>query len=217
MIPAELHMTWLSRSLDVERANNVNSMKNRNRDFGFKLWTNDEMGPFIEYAYGREMRKIFDAINPLYGAARADFFRYCLMYHQGGVYFDIKSCARIPLHQFVGPRDGYILVGGATANRFELQQWVIICEPRHQFLKHVLLEVCDRIESYDINKHGVGKNAVLRTTGPIPYTSAILPIMEKHPHRYIDGARELTYDVIGHRRREADPRHYSNQREPLIL
>lgn len=217
MIPAEIHMCWLTRSLDVQRANNVNSLRNRNKDFGFKLWINEEMGPFIEYAYGKRMRDVFEHINPLYGAARADFFRYCLMHHHGGVYLDIKSTARVPLREFVDHKAGYILTGAATAGRFELQQWHIICEPGHAFLKHVIAEVCERIKHYDPKRHGVGKGAVLRTTGPIPYTSAIVPILERHPHKYLDGSPILTYDVIGTKRREADPRHYSNQREPLTL
>ena len=32
-------------------------------------------------------------INPQYGAARADLFRYALLYTRGGIYLDIKSVA----------------------------------------------------------------------------------------------------------------------------
>ena len=38
-----------------------------------------------------EVAQIFRAIEPRYGAAVADFFRYCVLYREGGVYLDAKA------------------------------------------------------------------------------------------------------------------------------
>ena len=40
----------------------------------------------IRERLGSEIYGFYQRINPIYGAARADFFRYLLMYAQGGIY-----------------------------------------------------------------------------------------------------------------------------------
>ena len=49
------------------------------------------------------------AINPLVGAARADIWRYCVLYSFGGLYLDDDSDIGIPLDQVVLPADHMVL------------------------------------------------------------------------------------------------------------
>ena len=39
----------------------------------------------------------YNAINPLVGAARADIWRYCVLYLNGGLYLDDDSDIKVPL------------------------------------------------------------------------------------------------------------------------
>lgn len=49
------------------------------------------------------------AINPLVGAARADIWRYCVLYSFGGLYLDDDSDIGTPLDQVVLPQDHMVL------------------------------------------------------------------------------------------------------------
>jgi len=48
---------------------------------------------FLEKNFpGENIAEAFKYINPAYGAAKADFLRYAIMYVHGGIYIDMKSC-----------------------------------------------------------------------------------------------------------------------------
>ena len=47
---------------------------------------------FIKSSYGQREIASYNRINKSYGAARADYFRYLLLYQKGGVWLDAKTC-----------------------------------------------------------------------------------------------------------------------------
>lgn len=213
MIPKQIHQCWFGSALDTERQNSVNSLRNLNKGWTHTLWDDAAAKRFINDVYGWYVTDLYNSINPNYYAARADLFRYLLMYDRGGVYLDVKSLYTKPLDSFINPNDEYILTG----NGYEWHQWHIMCVPKHEFLTRVIGKVFANIERYDMRSDGVGDRAVVKITGPKPYTegvNAALPYCEyrhvkPYPHR-------LVYDTLGSERRRADPKHYSNQSEPLI-
>jgi hypothetical protein len=194
---------------------------------------------FINKYYGSYVLRCFEKINPLYGAARADLFRYLLMYQCGGVYLDIKSTIYKPLDEVLRPDDQYILSQwrnklGETYQGWglypdlshfpggEFQQWHIVARPQHPFLKSVIANVLRNIESYRPYNQGVGKIGVLRTTGPVAYTLSIVPFLKKFPYRFVDIQKDLNfsysiYESSGFSFHQSIfKNHYSTLKEPLI-
>eukprot|EP01036_Dinobryon_divergens_P030427 gene30427-39670_t len=51
----------------------------------------------------------YNVINPLIGAARADIWRYCVLYLHGGLYLDDDSDIKVPLDNIVQPNDRLIM------------------------------------------------------------------------------------------------------------
>ena len=87
-------MIFLSRIM-----NNIDFLIRMNGSWEYRMFDDRECGEFIRNAYGAEMLKLYMSINPAYGAARADLFRYLLIYHYGGVYLDLKSTCTKPFEQ----------------------------------------------------------------------------------------------------------------------
>ena len=94
--------------------------------------------------------------------------------------------------QKVGKRERVVQVTAAPGEPFEgwglhpecgpygeYQQWHIIAAPQHAFLRATISAVMWNIDNYSIEHHGVGKPGVLRTTGPIAYTKAITPLVDR--------------------------------------
>jgi hypothetical protein len=127
------------------------------------------------------------------------------------VYLDIKSAATRPLDAVLQPNERFIIAqwpNGPTA-KFqgagwheetqhirdgEFQQWFVVAAPGHPFLKAVIENVLRNLTVYNPALHGVGKRGVMRVTGPIAYTLAIEPLLERYPHRRVDAERDLGFE-----------------------
>lgn len=196
-IPRVIHQTYHSKNFPPEVLENINHLKTLNPDWEYRVYDDDDITNYITKNYP-ELLYIYNKINPEYGAARADFFRYILIYNEGGVYLDIKSSLTKPLNDILTTEDRYLLchwqnepgeihqhMGFHTciANPFgEFQQWHIIASKGHPFLKAVIENVCNNINNYNPFIHDSGGWAVVNLTGPIAYSLAIAPLIDLHPH-----------------------------------
>ncbi|HVZ44715.1 MAG TPA: glycosyltransferase [Ramlibacter sp.] len=239
MIPKIIHQTYASRRMPAVLAANVEHIRATNPGWEHRFYDDEAAAAFIARHCGQKVLAAWRSIDPAYGAARADLFRYLLMYKVGGVYLDMKSSTALPLDSVLRADDALVLAHwpnrkgerfagwghhpGVMLARGELQQWHVICAPGHPFLKAVVQEVLRNIASYDPARHGVGRLGVLRVTGPIAYTRAIVHCREPAPHRVIDTHEELglVYSVVDHHGRGAHAtlfeRHYASQKHPIVL
>eukprot|EP00122_Pirum_gemmata_P021534 Pgem_evm1s20058 len=169
--------------LNQELLENVEYLRAINPGYEYILF--DE-GMIISYLneHFPEITPYYQAIDPAYGAAKADFFRYIVIYNEGGIYLDLKSTVRKPFDKIILPDDQFLLNHWSNFahyprmydNKFgELCQWNIVARPKHPFLKKVINQVLTNIRNYDENS-GVGFWGVLETTGPMPFTFSILPM-----------------------------------------
>lgn len=244
-IPKLIHQTTRSRRLMTQPfIANLEKMRSLNPGWEISVFQDEDCYEYIRMYYDEDMLRSYCAINPKYGAARADLFRYLLMYERGGVYLDIKSSATVPLDETFQADDHYILshwdnargrpfegwgVHAETPYPGEFQQWHIIAAPRHPFLEQVIARVQRNIHQYDPVKHGTGKRAVLRMTGPIAYTHAVRTVLGHAPSRLVNIAElgfvysflDPSNDVFRQNGRLAHealmPGHYRNLTEPLVL
>jgi len=237
-IPRVIHQILIGQtSVPPSITDNIARLKAMNPGWRHVLHGDDDIQAHIGTHFGAEVLKAYNSINPLYGAARADFFRYLLMFQDGGVYLDVKSgCAR-PLESFIAPEDELLLSRwkNQPGEKFagwgahiddgvpsELQSWHIIARPRHPLMQAVIEAVLANLRTYSMRKHGVGKFGVLRTTGPIAYTKAIEPLLAQHPHRFFDSdAAGLVYVALTLPPGQAShmglfKQHYTRVKMPLV-
>lgn len=202
-IPKIIHQTHYVGPDDPncpkELKDNIAKLRELNPDWEYRFYDDAEIKRYIEQ-YFPDLLWLYLKIDDRYGAARADFFRYLLMYREGGVYLDIKSNVTKPLNELLHKDDRIVLCHwprawpdfikgqsyGVSNPIGELQQWHIVTVPGHPFLKQVINNVCNNIVHYNPIFHDAGGWAVLNLTGPIAYTEAIFPILEEHPHRMED-------------------------------
>lgn len=237
VIPRVIHQTFMSKKLPVELQENVDNIKRLNPGWTHIIHDDDDITESVGAHYGAHILRYFERINPRYGVARADLFRYLLMYKCGGVYLDIKSTCTCPLEQVVRPDDRYILSHwrnkpgeqhegfGTSAEVMDIaggeyQQWHIVAAPGHPFLKAVIEAVLQNIDQYRPWRHGTGAIGVLRLTGPLAYTVAIQPLVPAVPHRQVanETVVGLKYSVYAHTsHRAAYKINYSRLTESIVL
>ena len=56
-----------------------------NPDIHFELWDDNDIDIFIQKEFNSNIYKAYKNIHPAIGAAKADFFRYCVIYRYGGM------------------------------------------------------------------------------------------------------------------------------------
>src|SRR4051794_4030765 len=108
-IPRVIHQTYMSKNFPPELNANAENIKNMNPGWTHVIHDDADIKKFITETYGLEILGYFERIDPIYGAARADLFRYLLMYKYGGVYMDVKSTCTQPLDETLRPGDRFIL------------------------------------------------------------------------------------------------------------
>jgi len=216
---------------------NIEHVRAMNPGWDYRFYDDDDIVAFMREHYPPAVLRHYERIDARYGAARADLFRYLLMYKVGGVYLDIKSSVTRPLDEVLQSGDRFIVSQWHTADGQyaywgdqhdvrhvpggEYQQWHIVAAPGHPFLKAVIEQVLSNIGKYDPHLHETGKPGVLRLTGPIPYTAAIARILENHPHRFIQGHDVLGLDYNVYARAEqthvqAFKNHYTQQSASIV-
>jgi len=233
-IPKIIHQTLPDKSeIPIELSRNIENLKSTNPGWRHMLYDDGDILEFINKYYEQGILDIFNSINQLYGSARADLFRYLLIFKMGGIYLDIKSGCKKPFDSFIEEDDALLLScwHNRQGEKFqgwgvhpddgvdsEFQNWHIICAPNHPIMLGVIKSVLWNLCHYSVEKHGVGKPGVLRTTGPIAYTKAIKPLLSQHAHRFFDSdASGLVYSVIPFPKHKAlFPTHYSRVRMPVV-
>lgn len=236
-IPKIIHQTANTRTLVPLLEQAVQKARNLNPDWEHAFYDAGERSEFIRACFGDEVWRAYSRINPEYGAAQADFFRYAATYFRGGVYADIKTDFVRPFAETIRDDDQFIVSSWdsgpdgrhpnfgkhpelAPFHRGEIQQWFIVSAAGHPFLKAVIAQVLANIETYDRYLVGTGKIGVLRTTGPIAYTRAIAPLLPLHSHREIanEKAIGLEYSIAGgYDHKSSISTYYSELSTPVII
>ena len=229
LIPKNIYQLISDKNnISKEFKKNIEYIKKLNTNWTHNLYDDKDIIEYIKKNYPQNILDVYNRINPKYGAARADFFRYLLMYNEGGVYLDIKGAMKVSLDKILKPDDEYILSHWECPCQYnlldseygEFQQWHIICKPKHPFLKEVIDNVVKNIQNYDVDRDGVGKKGVLKVTGPLVYTKSIIPILSLYKYTIYETQLYigLIYNNISKSHINSfSKKHYSKIDEPIVL
>ena len=231
LIPKFIYMTHSQKELPYALKENVNNVIKINPGWNYLLFDDQERNNYI-LSKSSFLHECYNKIDIKYGPARADFFRYIILYYEGGCYLDIKSSTAIPLSQIIKPEDKYILsywdnidfpLWGKQHKELinplgEFQQWHIIAVKGHPFLAAVIDAVTKKINTYNPYFHGVGKKGVVNVTGPVIYSNTIYPLIQKYPCTIYESEKSigLIYSVFNHNHHLQFKQHYSTLLYPII-
>lgn len=89
-IPQKIHQIWfdLKNTPNVPKfyESNINSLKDKNKDWEYKLWSLKDALELIEKDYPAYLEPFNNFKYPI---SKCDFFRYILMHKYGGFYIDL--------------------------------------------------------------------------------------------------------------------------------
>ena len=184
-IPKVIYQTWKTKDLHVNVKSVRDNIQRLNPDYEMVLYDDEDMNNFIKLNFEENVYKCYLELNV--GAAKADFWRYCILYKNGGVYLDIDSDILRPLDELIENSDQCIIT--REGNQGIFNNWIMIFQKSHPILLKVIENCCYNI----INKTSYD---VCYITGPAgPFTKAInetmVPFYNKNTHLYFENDEEL--------------------------
>jgi inositol phosphorylceramide mannosyltransferase catalytic subunit len=183
-IPKVFHRTHLNQDL----INNFNDVEQKimteNSNFQIINYTEEDVIEFIKEYYNDRILKAYNSIKSNFGAAKADFFRYLVIYAKGGVYIDIKSGPVKNIDRLLKEAKNNILVSyeKESMNSFwyfnfpkgEMLQWAVMAPKGHPVVRELIEQCLSNIENdYSDKKNYIGGRSVIFMTGPMMFTNVI--------------------------------------------
>lgn len=183
IIPKTIYRTWVNATLPDPFQLAWNFTKHHNPTFSQHLFTDADINEFMHRYYRNHTELKNDAfttfysINPVYGTARADFFRYLLLFEFGGIYLDVKSAAR-NISRVIRHKDEFVtshwplhsvvrLWSSLHLKRIngEYQQWWLASTPRHPTMLTIIRKIISNIQMHTEGDHMIACDTFRRWVG----------------------------------------------------
>ena len=156
IMPLKIYQTWYTKNLPNRMKERVNLLKKQNPAFEHFLFDDNECREFIQNHFSTDVLNAYNSLIP--GAYKADLWRLCVLYINGGIYLDIKlNCI-----------NNFRLIELTEQNHFVLDRIppltiynaLIACQKGHPFLLLAINKIVDNVK----NKYYGG--SPLDPTGP---------------------------------------------------
>lgn len=231
-IPNIIHQTFIDKKLPSDIAAIVLHNKKICKYCTFIFYDDDDCDNFIKTKFDERIYNAYKNINNVYGAMKADFFRYCVLYKTGGIYLDIKSVINYPIFKLIKKNDSCILdiprndKEPYRANSPTYEQWLLMFSPYHPYLlemintmvKYIEDKYIPKLNNYNLNT----KQKILHITGPDAFTKAIKNYIKNNNqilHRSIDYDKYFNINILGegykNMYRFYNKKHYSEYNVPF--
>lgn len=102
-IPKVIYQTFKTSKIPWITRLYIWNFRRKNKEFDYEFYDDVRIDSFIKSYFSLE---VYDAYSKLQiGAAKADFFRYAILYIHGGIYLDLDSDILISLNKVLRVED----------------------------------------------------------------------------------------------------------------
>jgi mannosyltransferase OCH1-like enzyme len=164
IIPLKIYQTWYTKELPDKMKECVELLKSQNPKFEHYLFDDNDCREFIKENFDIAVLNAYDTLIP--GAYKADLWRLCVLYINGGIYMDIKlKCI-----------NGFKLIELTESEHYvkdrlpplSIYNALMVCQKNNPFLWKSIHKIV-----FNVQNKFYGKNA-LEPTGPLMLGRIIL-------------------------------------------
>ncbi len=163
MIQKNVFQTWKTQKLPRKIEKVLNKNKKLNKEYTFTIYTDEQISDFIKSHFSGEIFNSFEKLK--HPVAKADFWRYLVLYKYGGCYLDIDSRFINPIDKFINKDDQALI--SAEKNPGNYIQWALFFKKEHPILMRTVELIIENIEK------GLHKSDIEKLTGPKIYAKSI--------------------------------------------
>ena len=140
--PFTIYMTWSYSELPTDMYENIITNIKNNPEFDFYIYDDNKCREFIQDNFDTDVLNAFDNLVP--GAYKADLWRYCILYKNGGIYMDIKYSINIKLIDLV-KKYPLCFVKDRLTNR--VYNGVMIVPPNFKIFDYAIKEIVNNVKN----------------------------------------------------------------------
>ena len=142
IIPQNIYQTWHSKQIPPLMFNAISKIKKYNPRFKYFLFDDNDCREFIKTHFKQDVLHAYDSLIP--GAYKADLWRYCVLFINGGIYLDIKYA---PLNgfRFINLCESEHLVLDAGCQG--IYNALIVCKPKNQLLFKAIRQIVENVKN----------------------------------------------------------------------
>lgn len=157
-IPMKIFQTWKSSEVTEEMYNIIQETIRQNPEYDFYFYGDNECKEYLKLNFGQKYIDAFNTIKP--GAFKADFWRYCILANEGGIYIDVDMKLLEPISKIIKPETDLIIVKDRGLG--DIYQALTGCRIQHPFMVQTMKACYDNI----VNKSMGDWSSSLSITGP---------------------------------------------------
>lgn len=163
-IPKVIYQTFKTKDIPWLTKWYIRRFMKKNAEYVYEFYDDQRIDDFFKESFDARTYQAYRKLQ--IGAAKADFFRYAILYKKGGVYLDLDSNILVSLDKYLKEDDSAVITREGWNHSF-FAQWALIFDKNHPFLGKVIDYLVENIEQ---NKF---PHDVHSMTGPAVYTRAI--------------------------------------------
>jgi len=171
-IPKVIYQTFKTNTIPWLTKLYIKRFRRKNKGYKYEFYDDQRVDAFIKDSFNEEIYKAYSRLQ--IGAAKADFFRYAVLYIYGGVYLDLDSDILVNLDKYLQEDDQAVITREKNHQNL-FAQWALVFEKGHPFLERTIKYIVENIQqnNYLHDVHGM--------TGPTVYTRAVNDVIQEHP------------------------------------
>jgi mannosyltransferase OCH1-like enzyme len=202
-IPLKIYQTWHTKDLPPLMRKYTELLQKTNPEFEYHLYDDNDCKEFIRKHFDSDVLMAFEKLVP--GAYKADLWRYCILYINGGIYIDIKYVCinQFKLISFLD-KEYYVL----DRDVFDLDNLInnqkpkkgiynglMVCKPKNKLLLILIKQIVKNVK----NKF-YGYNS-LNPTGPILFADMYTKYVKKindndFELKYLSDGMSISYNNV---------------------
>ena len=109
----------------------MHKMLEINKDYEQIIYTDEQVKDFVNSNFSGEISKSFNKLNIM--TAKVDFWRYLILYQNGGIYLDIDSNINYKISSFLNEDDDALITAETNPGLFV--QWALFFNKNIRFSK----------------------------------------------------------------------------------
>lgn len=170
-IPKVIYQTFKTKNIPWLTRFYIYRFMKKNPGYKYEFYDDNRIDDFFKDSFNTRIYRAYRKLQ--IGAAKADFFRYAVLYKTGGVYLDLDSDLLVSLDEYLKEDDTAFIAREGPHPFFT--QWALVFDKNHPFLERVIEYIVENIEQ---NKF---PHDVHSLTGPAVYTRAINDVITENP------------------------------------
>ena len=162
-IPKVIIQTGKTNNINLAQYNAALTFIELNPEYEYIYYDDNDIIEFLKKNFNIEVLNAYNKLIP--GAYKADLFRYCYLYINGGCYFDNKMINRTPIRETLNKKDDIYLCNHlkdiVVINDNFYYNALIYSTQKNEIMKYCILKILDNVKN-----NYYGKNEV-DVTGPL--------------------------------------------------